>query len=192
MSSATDFPRQAVQPPVSPRAKPWQAGPAGEVRRACGAAHLRQCLMSRWGQIMNIGVLQLTDNVAVLVIIPALPLPLLLLLLLLLLLPLVAIPMACCLIALFCRIFLPLYLPAGDFPPGTGAVVNGAGKPSPPCRASIALSQHHACGIRERMRRSHQPGGNAGGPLQGNAVSRPRVPSLRRVPAHFLPVISPF
>lgn len=182
MSSATDFPRQAVQPPVSPRAKPWQAGPAGEVRRACCAAHLRQCLMSRWGQIMNIGVLQLTDNVAVQVIIPALLLPL----------PLLAIPMACCLIALFCRISFPLCLPAGDFPPGTGAVVNGAGKPSPPCRASIALSQHHACGIRERMRRSHQPGGNAAGPLQGNAVSRPRVPSLRRVPAHFFPVISPF
>ncbi|WP_237740652.1 hypothetical protein, partial [Yersinia pestis] len=60
--------------------------------------------------------------------------------------------------------------------------------------ASIALSQvqHHACGIRKRMRRSHQPGGNAAGLLRGNAVSRPRVPSLQRVPAHFLLVISPF
>jgi hypothetical protein len=60
-------------------------------------------------------------------------------------------------------------------------------------RVSIPLSrgQHHACGIRERMRRSHQPGGHAAGPLQGNAVSRPRVPSLRRAPAHFLLVISP-
>ncbi|HFK5791044.1 TPA: hypothetical protein ACG0DQ_004206 [Enterobacter kobei] len=57
MSSVTDFPRQVVQPPVSPRAKPWQALPAGEVRRACGAAYLRQCLMSRWCQSMSIDVL---------------------------------------------------------------------------------------------------------------------------------------
>lgn len=42
------MPRQAVKPPVSPRAKPWQALPAGEVRRACGAACLRQYLMPRW------------------------------------------------------------------------------------------------------------------------------------------------
>lgn len=67
MSSATDSPRQAVKPPVSPRAKPWQALPAGEVRRACGAAHLRQFLMPRWCRCMNIGVLQLVGVLSVLV-----------------------------------------------------------------------------------------------------------------------------
>jgi hypothetical protein len=59
---------------------------------------------------MNIGVLQLVGDIPVLVTPPAL--------LLLLLLPLVAIPMACCLRALFCRIFFLLCLPAGDFPHG--------------------------------------------------------------------------
>lgn len=57
ISSVTDFPRQAVQPPVSPCTKPWQALPAGEVRRACGSAYLRQCLMSRWCQSIRIDVL---------------------------------------------------------------------------------------------------------------------------------------
>jgi hypothetical protein len=44
---------------------------------------------------------------------------------------------------------VPAWTAAGDFPSGIGALVNGAGKPSPPWRASIALSreQHHACGI---------------------------------------------
>lgn len=105
-SSATDFPRQAVKPPVSPRAKPWPALPAGEVRRACGAAHLRQCLMPLWCQDMNTGVLQLVSVISVLAIIPALPLAI------------VYIPMAYWLTSLFCRFFFPLCLPVGDFPDG--------------------------------------------------------------------------
>ncbi|WP_419057870.1 hypothetical protein [Kluyvera georgiana] len=112
MSSATDFPRQAVQPPVSPRAKPRQALPAGEVRSACGAAHLRQCQMLLWCQGMNTGELQLVGGISVLAIIPALPLPLPLPL------PIVAIPMAYWLISLFCRFFFLLCLPVGDFPDG--------------------------------------------------------------------------
>ncbi|WP_029868977.1 hypothetical protein, partial [Yersinia pestis] len=60
-------------PPVSPRANPWQALPAGEVRRACGAAYLRQCLMSRWCQGMNTGLLQRVGVISVPVLIPALP-----------------------------------------------------------------------------------------------------------------------
>ncbi|EIR41485.1 hypothetical protein YPPY11_4879, partial [Yersinia pestis PY-11] len=55
------------------RAKPWQALPAGEVRRACGAAYLRQCLMSRWCQGMNTGLLQRVGVISVPVLIPALP-----------------------------------------------------------------------------------------------------------------------
>ena len=113
-SSATDFPRQAVKPPVSPRTKPWQALPAGEVRRACGAAHLRQCLMPLWCQDMNTGVLQLVSVISVLAIIPALPLPLPLPLPL----AIVSIPMAYWLISLFCRFFFLLCLPVGDFPDG--------------------------------------------------------------------------
>ncbi|MGX5056856.1 hypothetical protein ACWKX9_24925 [Enterobacter asburiae] len=59
---------------MSARAKPWQAQTAGEVRRACGAAHLRQCLMYLWCQGMNTGVLQLVGVISVPEIIPALPL----------------------------------------------------------------------------------------------------------------------
>ncbi|HHT2664641.1 TPA: hypothetical protein ACTYSP_004332, partial [Citrobacter freundii] len=70
MSSATDSPRQAVQPPVSPRAKPWQALPAGEVRRAFGAAHLRQCLLFRLNLVLNTCVLQLVYDTPARVIIP--------------------------------------------------------------------------------------------------------------------------
>ncbi|WP_218070291.1 hypothetical protein, partial [Klebsiella sp. HMSC16C06] len=36
-----------------------------------------------------------------------------------------------------------------------------------------------------RPRRFHRAGDKAACTLQGNAVSRPRVPSLRRVPAPF-------
>ncbi|EGD4378287.1 hypothetical protein RYT14_004384 [Salmonella enterica] len=111
-SSATDFPRQAVQPPVSPRAKPWQALPAGEVRCACGAAHLRECLMYLWCQGMNTGVLQRVGVISVLAIMPALPLPLPLPL------AIVAIPVAYWLISLSCRLFFPGDMTVGDFPGG--------------------------------------------------------------------------
>nr|BBI29005.1 hypothetical protein [Klebsiella pneumoniae] len=43
-----------------------------------------------------------------------------------------------------------------------------------------------------RPRRFHRAGDKAAGTLQGNAVSRPRSSSLRRVPALSLPVaVSP-
>ncbi|UAN18674.1 hypothetical protein [Enterobacter asburiae] len=122
-SSATDFPRQAVQPPVSPRAKPWQALPAGEVRRACGAAHLRQCLMYLWCQGMNTGVLQLVGVISVPVIISALPLPL----------AIVSIPVAYWLISLSCRLFFLSDMTAGDFPGGNRGC-------HAPHRASFAVS----------------------------------------------------
>lgn len=126
-SSATDFPRQAVQPPVSPRAKPWQALPAGEVRRACGAANLCQCLMYLWCQGMNIGVLQLVGVISVLVIIPALPLPLPLPL------AIVAIPVAYWLISISCWLFFLSDIAAGDFPVGNRGC-------HAPHRASCAVS----------------------------------------------------
>ncbi len=125
MSSATDFPRQAVQPPVSSRAKPRQALPAGEVRRACGAAHLLQCLMCLWCQGMNTGVLQLVGVISVPVLIPALPLPLPL--------AIVAIPVAYWLISISCRPFFLSDMTSGDFPGGNRGC-------HAPHRASIAVS----------------------------------------------------
>ena len=120
-SSATDFPRQAVKPPVSPRAKPRQALPAGEVRRACGAAHLRQCRMLRWCQGMNTDLLQLVSHISVPVIISALALLF------------VATPMAYWLISLSCRLFFLSDMTAGDFPGGNRGC-------HAPHRASIAVS----------------------------------------------------
>ncbi|WP_407712946.1 hypothetical protein [Enterobacter asburiae] len=194
-SSATDFPRQAVQPPVSPRAKPWQALPAGEVRRACGAAHVRLCLMYLWCQGMNTGVLQLVGVISVPVLIPALPLAI------------VAIPVAYWLISISCRLFFLSDMTAGDFPGGNRGC-------HAPHRASNAVSARPLRGsgfsslcrnvngrlaatvpvtppFTRRILRFLHPGKRRRA-VRRNAVSRPRVPSLRRVPAHFLLVISPF
>lgn len=206
-SSATDFPRQAVQPPVSPRAKPWQALPAGEVCRACGAAHLRQCLMYLWCQGMNTGVLQLVGVISFPVIIPALPLPLPLPLPL----AIVAIPVAYWLISISCRLFFLSDMTAGDFPGGNRGC-------HAPHRASIAVSARPLRGsvfpslcrnvngrlaetvpvtppFTRRILRFLHPGKRRRA-VRRNAVSRPRVPSLRRVPAHSLPgfftPLSPF
>ncbi len=98
-SSALIFPAGGLAA-CQPRAKPWQALPAGEVRRACGAAHLRLCLML-WCKDMNTGALQLVGVISVLVINPALPLV-----------------MAYRMISLSCQLFFLSDMTAGDFPRG--------------------------------------------------------------------------
>jgi hypothetical protein len=141
MSSATDFPGRRFSR-LSAARKTRQVSPAGEVRRACGAAHLRQCLMLLWCQGMNIGVLQLDGDISVLAIMPALPCRCLVAVPLPLPLPLNSGHTDGVLADIsVLSVFLPVVSACGRLLTGTGAVVNGAGKPSPPCRASIALSQ---------------------------------------------------
>ncbi|PCN66099.1 hypothetical protein A8V49_15970 [Yersinia pestis] len=72
MSSVTDFPGRRFSR-LSARAQTLAGSACGEVRRACGAAYLRQCLMSRWCQGMNTGLLQRVGVISVPVLIPALP-----------------------------------------------------------------------------------------------------------------------